>query len=84
MKRSSPQWENCHELINIPTPGDKLSLSHNDHADDGQQRQRDGVFEGPGDFRDLDEEVGDSDFFGCGAPGHVDGEHVAHEGLRDV
>lgn len=78
------QGEDGDKLLDIPTPGDELPFGHDDHADDARERKQDGVLEGPGHLRDLDEEVGEGDLLGGGAPGHVDGEHVAEEGLGDV
>ena len=78
------QREDGHKLINIPTPRDEPRFRHNHHRGNRQKAQRDGVLESLRDFWDLDEEVGELDFLGRGAPRHVDAEHVAEERLGNV
>lgn len=78
------QWKDRDKLINIPTPRNELCFRHNDHSGNSRKTHADRILERLKDFRDLDEEVGEFDFFRCGAPGHVDAEHVAEKCLRDM
>jgi len=78
------QWKNRHKLINIPTPRNKPRISHYRHPRYRQKAQCYRIFESFCHFGNFNEEVGEFDFFGGGAPRHVNAEHVAEEGLGDM
>lgn len=79
----------CHgqdsdEIRDAPTVRNERGLGQDDHAGDTEERKGEAELEFLDDFGHFDEEVGEFGFFGRGAPGHIDFEHVREEGGGDV
>ncbi|TGO72459.1 hypothetical protein BELL_0452g00050 [Botrytis elliptica] len=76
------QGENGDKRIDSPIPGHD-ERAHN-HAGGHENAEEEGVFEALEQTRDFFKEGDVFDFFGRGAPGHVDFEEMAEQGLGDV
>lgn len=68
--------QNSDEILNAPIRRHEIGRGEHDHADDADEGEQHAPFEVLQDFGHFDEKVGEFGFFGCGAPGHVDLEHV--------
>ena len=82
--RNGRHGQNRHEILNLPIRRDEIARRKHDHARQTEHGEEHAELEFLEHFGHLDEEVGELGFFGGGAPGHVDLEHVREEGLRDV
>jgi hypothetical protein len=94
------QWEQemkCHDERQRPDGGEALDLPvvgyhvtqrsnarKDNHACDHDQAEDEGELEAAEDGGDLVEEGRTRCFLGCGAPTHIDGQHVRGDGLEDV
>lgn len=76
--------EDGHELRDVPAPGDKCRLGHDDHYHNHEQGQAHRPLELLGHLRHFNEEVGELDFLRRSAPRHIDFKHVAEKGLGDM
>jgi hypothetical protein len=71
-----------HEVVNAPVPRKRRrTCDHQTRASNAKYKH---VFETLDEARDFFEKGCVFDFFGGGAPGHVDFKEVAEEGLGDV
>ncbi len=68
----------------IDAPKRRRDGGQTDHARGAQEAEQKREFEFLEEFGNFLEEGGILDFLGRGAPAHVDGEHVAEQGLADV
>ncbi len=72
----SRHGQDSDEVFNLPVRRDERARGENNHAGDTDEGEGHAELELLEHFRDFDEEVGEFGFFGRGAPGHVDFEHV--------
>ena len=78
--------QNRHKIRDMPIPRHNRircqTQHHHSHNTNRCEGERE--FKPAGDFGHFEEEIGGFDFFGGGAPGDGEGEHVAGEGGGDV
>jgi hypothetical protein len=73
---------NRHEILNPPLPRHhRRAHNHHGHHAEAKYEREFEALEQPRDFFEKGDVL---DFLGRGAPGHVDFEEVAEEGLGDV
>lgn len=76
------------EVFDLPVVRDqgaeRANTSKHNHGKDHDEAEKEGELEPAQDGRHFVEERCAGGFLGCGSPGHVDGEHVASNGLGHV